>query len=382
MLLYDILIYSDTFEDHIEHVRLVLDRLRTRIMALRFDKCEFCKTEVTYLGHIISREGRKADPGKVAAVKHMAPPTTKKQLRSFLGLASYLRKYVNNFSTVTHALTELTRDDVPEKDITPHWSPACTVAFEHIKQLLVEAPVLAHPDWSRPFIIETDASDYAVGAMLAQAYTDENGRTIHRPIAYASAKLNDAQRNYDVTSREGLAVVWSLHKFAHYLGRFPVTVITDHSPLATMQTRKHAAQRIERWRQIIQEFKPIFVYRKGRVNYPADALSRFERTDDAETLSHDFDRSIMSLTVANGSLDDALNAAASDGIGCTADELQSLPNWNDDAVIARWLNAQDRDETAKGIRDCLKEGKAPVGKARHLMQHPGMEFIIGPNDLL
>ena len=336
VLMDDIIIYSNTFEEHIEHIRIVLTRLRDKGIALRFDKCSFACPELKFLGHIVNREGKRIDPSKIEAVCNFAPPTRKKQVRSFLGMAGFVRKYVKDFSKHTRLLTNLTRKEVPERDIAMYWTPEHQAEFDYVKKLLVEAPVLAHPDFDRPFIVETDASDYAVGAVLLQEYKDEDGKSFNRPVAYASAKLNDAQKNYDVTSREGLAIVWALDKFEHYLKRFPVTIVTDHCALSTTQTRRHAAQRIERWRQRIQEFMPIFVYRSGKLNHGADSMSRLERIDEQPILQHDYDRHEVGLTINR--------------VQMTPPEIKLNPE--------EWLRDQEDDPITKNIRDYLVSGRS------------------------
>ncbi len=350
VLIDDILIYSDTFPEHLDHIQLVLERLKDRNIALRFDKCQFAVTELYFLGHIINREGKRADPEKVTAVQNMVPPVNKQQLRSFLGMAGYLRRYIKNFADEVAPLTDLTTDGVPDKDITGHWTPVHLIAFERIKKLLTTAPVLTHPDFNRPFIIETDASDYAVGAMLAQEYKDEQNRVVNRPIAYISAKLNRAQKNYDVTNREGLACIWAMDKFEHYLKRHPVTIITDHNPLTTMQTRKHAAQRIERWRQRMQEFRPIFIYRSGAKHHSGDCLSRLD-CPGQPTLEHDHDQVayLCQVTVPAAS--------------------EPLPPWKDDSLRSQWVKAQIADPLLSQLRTAVQSQQSPkTSRARHFLR--------------
>ena len=411
VLLDDILIYSDTFEEHLEHIQKILTRLKLHNVVLRFDKCSFACTELIYLGHIITQDGKKVDPEKVSAVLHMAVPQTKKQLRSFIGMASYLRRYVKNFAEIINPLTELTKKEVPEKNITPFWTPTHLAAFEQIKQILTTAPVLAHPDFNRPFIVETDASDYAVGAMLAQEYTDAQHRTVHRPIAYSSAKLNPAQTRYDATNREGLACVWAIKKFEHYLRRHPVTIITDHNPLTSMQTAAHNCLRVERWKQILQEFQPKFVFRKGAAHHGPDALSRVPRTDIQDVLAHDYDRvdvfdehvisvvSTRSATKRDAPKEHEVPEDVDKEVGhetrvtdttpspLTATTIESphLANlWPQDKMKRAWHDAQRNDSILGPIIKYVIEGIEPDTKTvpRYFIRRKHVTYEVRPDDLL
>ena len=271
-------------------------------------------------------------------------------------MAGYLRRYIKNFAETVVHITELTKKEIPEANLLRHWTDVHQKEFEQLKSALTSTPVLAHPDFTRPFVIEVDASDYAVGAMLAQPYTDEQNRTVHRPIAYISAKLNSAQRNYDATNREGLGCVWAVDKFEHYLRRYPVTIITDHNPLTTMQTRKHCATRIERWRQRLQEFSPIWEYRKGSLHHAGDTLSRLDRTDVQPTLTHDHDRiGIFNINVTKGDSDNPLQSASHPPL--TDPFIQF---WTDRDTKANWIKAQGEDEVLGPIQAFVLRGKTPA----------------------
>ena len=389
VLLDDILIYSDTYEEHLKHIQLVLARLKEHNVALRFDKCQFACSELYYLGHVINQDGKQADPDKIAAISKLAPPKTKKEVRSFLGMAGYLRRYIKDFSRIVKPLTDLTKSDVPDKaSIEKFWTPECQKAFEDAKIALTTAPVLAHPDFKRPFIVECDASDYAVGAMLAQPYTDGNNRTINRPVAYASAKLNAAQAGYDATNREGLACVWACDKFEHYLKNgLPVTIITDHIPLTTMQTRKHAAQRIERWRQRLQEFNPIFVYRKGTDHHGPDTLSRLPREDEQETLPHDYDR-ISEIDVYNVTVASDENSPPSQPPAMS----RVIQLWADKTLLPTWEESQRNDRILGPIIQYIRQGSQPSPEAgrtaplyylcnrrvEHVIREDGLLYLVDP----
>ena len=209
----DILVIGETFQDHVENLQKVFARLCATGLSLKPQKCSFVKQEVTYLGYVVSSDGISPDSAKVAAVREFPQPSDLKTLRSFLGLASYYRRFIPQFSVVASPLHALTR-----KNAAYVWDPVCQRAFEHLKELLTAAPVLAFPDFSREFMLETDASGAGLGAVLAQK--QEEG--LVRPIAYASRTLQPHEKNYGVTELEALGTVWAVKHFQPY----PVTHVT------------------------------------------------------------------------------------------------------------------------------------------------------------
>jgi len=185
----DIIIVSHTFEEHLAHLEEVFRRLRQARLRLNVAKCHFCRDRLKYLGHIVDREGIRTDPEKVSAINNWPAPTTVRQVRQFLGMASWYRRFVPNFSTIAAPLTRLTR-----KNARFIWANEEKEAFERLKETLTTAPVLACPDFNRLFILQTDASAYGLGAVLTQNL--EHGE---RVIAYASRTLNQAEKNYSAT---------------------------------------------------------------------------------------------------------------------------------------------------------------------------------------
>jgi hypothetical protein len=212
----DILVYAKTKEEHDSLLRQVLQILQGSQYYVKLSKCEFEKQELKYLGHIVGAEGIKVDPAKTKAVDQWPQPNNQRDVRAFLGLANYFRKFVPNFSTIAAPLTCLTR-----KDTTFEWTPACQQAFEGIKHGLTHAPVLASPDPSKPFEVRCDASIVGVGAVLIQ---DD------KPIAYESKKLDDTQVKWTTTEQELWAVVHALQVWRCYLEGVRFTVVTDHNP--------------------------------------------------------------------------------------------------------------------------------------------------------
>lgn len=259
----DILVFSKTEEEHLQHVRKVFEVLRTHKFYAKRKKCNFMQRELLYLGHILNDEGLRPDPAKVAAVETWAVPQDLHQLRSFLGFANYFRKFIQGFSKLVTPLTELTRNGVPYV-----WSPECQTAYEGVKHALITAPTLLLADPTKPYEVVCDASGFALGAVLFQ-----DGQ----PLAYESRKMNPAERNYSATEQELLAVVHALRTWRCYLeGAKAVTLVTDHRPLTFLSSQQTLSRRQARWSEFLQRFDCQWVYRPGRLNV-ADPLSRQPR---------------------------------------------------------------------------------------------------------
>jgi hypothetical protein len=263
----DILIFSRTETEHIEHVRKVLKKLREARLLLKPEKCEFHKDELPFLGYIIGRNGIRMDPAKVEAVVNWPAPTTVREVQSFLGFANFYRRFIEAYSRVAKPLTELTKQ---EKGF--QWLAEEKKAFLGLKERFTTAPILVTFDPERRIILETDASDFAIGACLGQL--DEQGKL--RPVAYYSRKLSPAELNYDVHDKELLAIVVACEQWRVYLEgpKYPVQVWTDHKNLTSFTTTKILNRRQVRWSEALSTFNLVITYRKGTENARADALSR------------------------------------------------------------------------------------------------------------
>ena len=261
----DVLVFGRTMAEHNANLTQVMGRLRRAGLRLKPKKCRFALTEVEYLGHVVSAQGIRTDPKKVAAVEQFPIPQDVKTLRSFLGLASYYRKFVPGFDKVSGPLHALTKKDVPFL-----WTPSCQKAFSELKALLTNSSLLVFPDFTKPFVLETDASGAGLGAVLAQ--TQEDGST--RPIAYASRSLQPHEKKYGITELEGLGVVWAVKHFRPYLYGHSCEVYTDHSALTSLLNTPQPSGKLARWGMAIQELDLKIKHRSGRSNSNADALSR------------------------------------------------------------------------------------------------------------
>lgn len=281
LLLYldDIVVFSSSFAQHLERLEVVLRRLHTEGLKAKLEKCFFFREEVGYLGHVISSKGVSTDPAKVEAVANWQRPRCVTELRSFLGFASYYRRFVAGFAKLASPLHKLVADlsgtktrRAPNKNLEDAWTPQCEESFEALKLRLVSSPVLAYADFSLPFILEVDASFSGLGAVLSQ---EQEGRV--RPVAYASRGLRPTERNmtnYSSMKLEFLALKWAMtEKFREYLLGHKCVVFTDNNPLSYIHSAKLGATE-HRWVAQLAVFDFEVKYRSGRSNRNADALSR------------------------------------------------------------------------------------------------------------
>ncbi len=270
----DIIVFSDSFEQHLEHLEIVFKKLQDANLYLNPEKCQLVQERINYLGHVISSKGIETNGDKTEAIRAMEPPRNLKQLRSFLGMAGYYRRFIRDFATLADPLHKLLK-----KDKDWEWNDQCRYAFLELKNRLSSAPILAFPHTDKPFILQTDASNTGLGAVLAQVQDGEE-----RVIAYYSRSLLPAERNYHTTDLECLAVVAALKHFRCYLLGSEFEVFTDHSALTTFLTRRQTSSKLLRWALELAEFGVFKInHRPGTQNGNADGLSRLgkEREDNA-----------------------------------------------------------------------------------------------------
>jgi hypothetical protein len=263
----DIIIYNDTWMEHLATIRKFFDRLTDACLTINLAKSEFCRASVTFLGHIVGHGQVRPINAKVEAISHFPVPENRKQLMRFLGMAGYYRKFCSNFSIIAEPLTNLLR-----KKNKFFWTEQCQEAFEKLKAILKSTPVLAAPNFGQSFKLSVDASDVGVGAVLIQE--DKNG--VEHPVCYFSKKLNKHQRNYSTIEKECLALILALQHFEIYLSSAPSSIIvfSDHNPLTFISKMKNKNQRLLRWSLLLQEYDLEIRHIKGKDNIIADALSR------------------------------------------------------------------------------------------------------------
>lgn len=260
----DILVYSTSLQEHLIKLRNVFDRLREHNFKVQLDKSEFLKKEVSYLGHVLSEDGVKPNEDKIKAIKQFPIPTTQREIKSFLGLVGYYRKFIPDFAKLTKPMTRCLK-----KNAKIVHSPEFIESFEKAKVVLCNDPILQYPDYSKPFILTTDASNVSIGAVLSQGTVGKD-----KPVAYASRTLSETETRYSTIERELLAIVWATKYFRPYLYGRQFTIYTDHRPLTWLMSLKDDGSKLTRWRLRLQEYDFKVEYKKGKYNTNADALSR------------------------------------------------------------------------------------------------------------
>ncbi|KAM2013170.1 hypothetical protein ACFX1T_024912 [Malus domestica] len=285
----DFSVCGSSFDNCLDNLTLILKRCVETNLVLNWEKCHFMVKQGIVLGHIISEKGIEVDKSKIDLVRYLPSPTSVREVRSFLGHAGFYRRFIKDFSKIAQPLCRLL-----QKEVSFEFNEACEQAFNHLKDLLTTAPIIVPPDWSLPFELMCDASDYALGAVLGQ-------RKDKRPhvIYYASRTLNDAQLNYSTTEKELLAVVFALDKFRSYLIGNKVIVFTDHAALKYLLTKKEAKPRLIRWMLLLQEFDIEIRDKKGSENMVVDHLSRMVHNEEPLPIVETFpDEQLLSIKVS------------------------------------------------------------------------------------
>lgn len=321
----DLLVYGRTREEHNTNLQRVLSCLRQHRLYAKMSKCSFLQEKTEFLGHVISKEGVHTSGGHVKAIREWPKPSSQREVQQFLGLCQFYHQYIKNFADIAFPLTELTRSNVAFR-----WGPSHQHAFNTLKKAVTSAPVLRIFDPRLKTSVETDASGFAIGAVLFQ--TDAKGHS--RPVAFASRKLSSAERNYATHEQELLAIVWALQKWRYYLDGSHFIVYTDHATLRHFPTQPKLTGRQARWMEALQEYDFTFRYKPGKDNIVPDALSR--RPDHAKDTSD--------------------TSTGPPGHGAL--HLHSMSVQLDSAVKERLAKAQRQDKKLESIRTrCQNPGK-------------------------
>ena len=333
VFLDDVLIYSANPQDHVEHLRKVLGKLRHHQLFAKASKCDILKTSVEFLGQQIYAGGMTPTEAKLKAVRDWSVPQNIKDIRPFLGFANYYRRFVRNFAEIADPLTSLTR-----KDAVWQWGPFQRRAFQQLKDMLCAAPVLQFPDPKLPYTVVTDASGTAAGGVLMQDQGDGL-----RPLAFLSRRLKPTEQRYSAYERELAAVAYCLMSWRHYLEGCPggVTVVTDHQPLVRLMDQQVLSRAQTRWIRLglFQSIRPIIKYQPGKANIVADALSRSQRSDAQELLP------IPAM---------AKEAEAQDQLFVLSGTGLQLP----EEMQRKWTTAYQEDRSHKTAFNQLRQGKA------------------------
>ena len=261
----DIIVHSDSWKEHLTQVAEILERLRRAGLTIKLKNVVSGVAECAYLGHQIGRGEVRPAEGKVAAVQEMRTPWTKKEVRCFLEMSGYYRRFIPNFAEKAEQLTNPTKKDYPDKVV---WTQRAEDAFQSLKKDLMESVMLRNPDYTQTFQLQTDASDVGVGAVLSQGGIND------QPIAYFSKKLLDREKNYSTVEKECLAIMLGVKAFSIYLHGKPFVLQTDNRALTWLRTLKDKNARLTRWSLALQPYTFTIEHRKGTANANADRLSR------------------------------------------------------------------------------------------------------------
>lgn len=332
----DIIVFGRTFHEHLSRLDEVLTKLRQANLKVKPAKCNLLSPQVQYLGHIISARGVEADPAKVEAVRQWPVPKNQTEVKSFVGLASYYRRFVKGFAEIARPLHQLT-----EKGRRFRWSDECQTAFEKLKSSLMSAPILAYPDPHKPFILDTDASDAGIGAVLSQEHVGQE-----QVIAYASRALTKQERRYATTKKELLSVVTFTKHFKHYLLGKEFVLRTDHSSLRWLHNFQGLEGQLARWLEQLASFQYKIVHRPGRVHSNADALSRLPAflpkqmtpCEQVEETSEAITHSVCAVQ-----LKESHNQEGSEGV----DELRQAQREDGDLKLIMALKEEGADHNAE-----------------------------------
>lgn len=263
----DVVVYGYDLLDHNRKLKEVFDCFRQYNLKLQPSKCHFLKSELVYLGHLITDSGIHPDPQKLTAIQNYPVPRNAKEIKSFIGLAGYYRKFIDGFATLAKPLNSLLK-----KNTKFVWNAMCDNSFRKLKNLLMTPPILQYPNFEKEFSITCDASNIAIGAVLSQP--GENNEDL--PISFASRTLNSAETHYSAVQREVLAIVWAVKFFRPYIYGRCFKIITDHRPLTWLYSISNPASRLIRWKVELDEYDYKIVYKPGKSNQNADALSRIK----------------------------------------------------------------------------------------------------------
>lgn len=263
----DVAIFSDTWPEHIEQLREVFTRLQGAGLTVKAKKCKFARSEVAYLGHVVGQGKRRPQDLKVLAIREFPLPKTKKDVMSFIGLVNYYQQYISEFSEMASPLTDALKKSEPNEIV---WDSKKLKAFEALRCALMSGPVLASPDYARPFLVQCDASEKGLGLVLSQ----ENGSGEEHPILYASRKLTLREQAYSTIEKECACLVWAVERLNCYLFGSEFVFITDHHPLTWLQQMSKKNGRLLRWSLILQQYSFTVGHKRGKLHANADCLSR------------------------------------------------------------------------------------------------------------
>jgi transposase InsO family protein len=371
----DILVFSKNPEEHKEHIRIVFDRLRKHDLKLKLKKCHFFEDETEYLGFKVGKDGVRANPEKVKAIKNMPAPKSVRQVRGFIGTISYYRRFVPNFSQIAEPLIRLTKKYARFK-----WTPECQTAFDFLRDSLAVVPLLAYPDTNKPYVLYTDASDNCLGACLTQKTDDGE----EKPIYFLSHKLSPTQTRWSTIEKERYAIYYSLQKLDHYLHNAQFVIRTDHKPLKYLLDAPMQNKKIQRWALSIAGYDCKIEYIMGTENHCADLLSRLPHgpeDEQTETIDDsgdepDIDDRTFEIGTINSNRFDPKNFAS-----CRIE----LPDEISKADITLtgdfdMKHEQEGDENIVKLQNRLHKGTATKFEQSHYFETKGIVYYLSQAD--
>ena len=272
----NIIIFSRT-EEHLEHLEKIFRKLREYGLKMKREKCDFFKKHLQYLGHLVSEEGFKPLPEKIKSIKNMPPLKTTKEVKQFLGLAGYYRKFVPRFTDLSRPLTHLTRQSIEFQ-----WTEKCQKSFNNLRELLTKNPILRYPDPSKDYILFTDTSKFGYVGILTQEYED-NGIKKNHPVCYVSGLFRGSQPNWAALTKEAYTIYKSVRKLTFYITGHNIKVKSNHLPLKKFLEKKTLNANVNNWAVELEQFKIELDWISGVKNMLADSLSRLlDMTSEAE----------------------------------------------------------------------------------------------------
>lgn len=265
----DMAIFSNSWEEHLEHLDIVLKRVTKAKLTIKLAKCKFAQETVKYLGHVVGKGRRKPSEIKIKAITDFPAPKSKTEIRRFLGMCGYYSRYIKNYAIIVEPLTRALKGKTKKEKVD--WSPEMEKAFRELKDKLTRDPVLYAPDYTKEFIIQSDASDKGIGIIMAQRQGDEE-----HPILYLSRKFTKAEKNYSTTEKECAGIIFAVKKLKHYLDGQKFTIETDHNPLIWLKRNAGNNPRLMRWALTLQPFNYEIRHRPGKDIPHVDCLSRVD----------------------------------------------------------------------------------------------------------
>jgi hypothetical protein len=356
----DILIFSSSLEEHLSHLRLIFSRLRQHGLKLKLKKCSFLQEETNYLGFVIDTNGVKPDPKKVAAIRSLPAPTCVREVRSFIGMCSYYRRFIPNFSQIADCIVALTKKNARFKWLAEHEK-----AFKYLKDSLSVVPLLSYPDPNKPYILYTDASDTCIGACLTQTIEPDDSFLPNvvneKPIYYLSHKLSKSQCKWSTVEKEAYAIHFALQKLDYYLHNSEFIIKTDHKPLKYLLESPMQNKKIQLWALSMAGYNCRVEYIAGTTNTCADLLSRLPSSSVAESSAVTIDDDVC-LDVNENSFEvnviDSTHFCPKEFASCDISFDDSLKKPDDLLPGFNMIAEQKKDDVLTQIKDHVLRGDA------------------------